>query len=317
MQRYIIQRLLLTVPTLLGITLLTFVGLRLILPNSVVDLILGEYARNDAELRQRLEEDLGLTGSLPVQYVHWMGDVLTGDLGQSLHSRRPVADELKSRVPVSMELGLIGFLSGVLIAVPLGMLSAIKQDRWPDYVLRSAAILLNAVPGFWIAILVITFGSLWFNWAPSIKFRTLTEDPIAHLKIMLPPALIIGLTPSGGLVRLVRTQMLEVLREDYIRTARAKGLAARAVFMRHALRNTLIPVVTDLGVRLPTIIAGTVIFEQIFVIPGMGRYLVDAVNYLDYPVIQATNLVLAVLLVFSILLVDLTYPLIDPRIRYR
>jgi peptide/nickel transport system permease protein len=179
------------------------------------------------------------------------------------------------------------------------------------------AILVNAVPGFWIAILVITFGSIWFTWAPPIQFKTLTDDPIAHIKIMATPAIIIAITPSGALIRLVRTQMLEVLRQDYVRTAHAKGLGNNAVFYGHALRNALIPVVTVIGVGLPGIIAGTVIFEQIFVIPGMGRYLVDAVNMRDYPVIQGLNLVFAMLLVVAVLLVDLSYSLLDPRIRYR
>jgi len=163
---------------------------------------------------------------------------------------------------------------------------------------------------------VITFGSIWFSWAPPVNFEYLTDDPIAHLKIMLLPALIIGLTPGGGLIRLVRTQMLEVLRQDYIRTAHAKGLKESTVVYKHALRNALIPVVTLIGVSLPNIIAGTVIFEQIFVIPGMGRYLVDAVNTRDYPVIQGLNVVFAMLLLFSILLVDVAYAFLDPRIRF-
>lgn len=317
MQRYIVSRLLLAIPTLIGITLVTFVGLRVFLPSSVVDLLVGEYGAKDEQLKQQLRDDLGLSSSVPVQYVRWMGQILRGDLGTSLHSGRPVTDDLRARVPVSLELGLWGLITALVTSIPLGVIAAIKQDRWPDYGLRSLAILLNAVPGFWIAVLVITFGSIWFNWAPPIKFKYLTEDPIAHLKIMLVPAILIGITPSGGLARLVRTQMLEVLREDYIRTARAKGLGDQTVMYRHALRNTMIPVVTVVGVTLPSLVAGTVIFEQIFIIPGMGRYLVQSVNTLDYPVIQATNLVFATLLVLSVLLVDISYGLIDPRIRFR
>jgi peptide/nickel transport system permease protein len=196
------------------------------------------------------------------------------------------------------------------------MIAAIKQDRAPDYLLRGGAILLNALPGFWLAILILTFGSIWFQWAPPVKFKYLTEDPWEHLKIMLTPALLIGLTPSGGLIRLVRTQMLEVLRQDYIRTARAKGLQPGTVVFRHALRNSLIPVVTVIGLTLPTLVAGTVIFETIFIIPGVGRYLVDSVNNLDYPVIQATNLFFAVLIVAANLAVDVSYAVLDPRIRY-
>jgi peptide/nickel transport system permease protein len=316
-QRYIIQRLILSIPTILGVSILTFVGLRVVLPSDVIDTIVGEFGRNDPELRKNLEEELGLSASIPKQYLTYMAGVLQGDLGESLHNGRSVTSELKRRVPISFELGLWAQVSAIAASVPMGVWAAVKQDKFPDYGLRTIAILLNAVPGFWIAVLVITFGSIWFNWAPPIKFKTLTEDPIAHLKIMLTPALIIGLTPSGGLIRLVRTQMLEVLRQDYVRTAHAKGLSSGTVFYKHALRNALIPVVTVVGVGLPGIIAGTVIFEQIFVIPGMGRYLVDSVNIRDYPVIQGLNLVFATLLILSVLAVDISYSFLDPRIRYR
>ncbi|HXH22242.1 MAG TPA: ABC transporter permease [Dehalococcoidia bacterium] len=337
MQRYIMQRLILSLPTLIGVSILTFVGLRVILPQDVIDTIVGEFGRNDPQLRKNLERELGLSSSIPQQYLEYMGlwptclkrnsqgdctekkfsGVLQGNLGKSLHNGRSVTSEMKRRVPISFELGLWAQATAIAASVPMGVWAAVKQDKFPDYGLRTAAILLNAVPGFWIAVLVITFGSIWFNWAPPIKFKTLTEDPIAHLKIMATPALIIGLTPSGGLIRLVRTQMLEVLRQDYVRTAHAKGLSNATVFYKHALRNALIPVVTVIGVGLPGIIAGTVIFEQIFVIPGMGRYLVDSVNIRDYPVVQGLNLVFATLLIFSVLLVDISYSFLDPRIRYR
>jgi peptide/nickel transport system permease protein len=306
--------------------MLTFLFLRVFLPSDVIDLIIGEYGRNDPALRATLEKELGLSGSLPKQYANWVGlnwfvggdkGILQGNLGKSLHSGRSVLSELKHRVPVSFELGIWGQMTAIIVSVPLGVWAALKQDALPDYGLRSIAILLNAVPGFWIAVLVITFGSIWFNWAPPITFKYLWEDPVQHLKIMMVPALIIGLTPSGGLLRLVRTQMLEVLRQDYIRTAHAKGLSQGTVLYKHALRNALIPVVTVIGVGLPNIIAGTVIFEQIFIIPGMGRYLVDAVNNLDYPVIQGLNLVFASLLMVSVLLVDISYAFLDPRIRFR
>ena len=325
MQKYVAQRLLLSIPTVLLVSIITFLFLRVFLPADVVDLIIGEYGRNDPRLREALENELGLSGSVVGQYTEWLGlnwfwggetGVLQGDLGESLHTGRPVLEELKRRVPVSFELGLWAQGSAVLVSVPLGIWAAVKQDRFADYGLRSLAILVNSVPSFWIAVLIITFGSLWFNWAPPINFKYLTEDPIAHFKIMLLPAIIIGITPSGGLVRLVRTQMLEVLRQDYIRTANAKGLSQNAVLYRHALRNALIPVVTVIGVGLPNIIAGTVIFEQIFVIPGMGRYLVGAVNNLDYPVILGLNFVFAGLLMFAVILVDVSYAFLDPRIRY-
>jgi peptide/nickel transport system permease protein len=324
--KYIAQRLLLTIPTFILVTIFIFLLLRVFLPADVIDLIIGEYGRNDPTLRAALEKELGLTGHLYNQYFDWVGvswfwggptGLLQGDLGESLHSGRSVLGELKKRVPVSVELGVWGLFWGVVISVPMGVYSALRQDRFADYGLRSVAILLAAVPNFWIAVLVITFGSIWFNWAPPINFEYITVDPIAHLKIMLLPALIIGLTPSGSLIRLTRTQMLEVLRQDYIRTAHAKGLSQNTVLYKHALRNGLIPVVTLIGtVLLPNIIAGTVIFEQIFIIPGMGRYLVDAVNNLDYPVIQGLVFVFTVVLVLSVILTDIAYAMLDPRIRF-
>jgi peptide/nickel transport system permease protein len=313
------------VPTLFVISVLTFVGLRVILPSSVIDLIIGEYATDDPALRERLENELGLNGSFAGQYAEWAGlswfvggetGILQGDLGRSLYNNRSVISEVKRRVPVSFELGLWGQLTAVAFSVPLGVWAAVKQDQAPDYALRSVGILLAALPNFWIAILIITFASIWFNWAPPITFKYLHEDPWQHLKIMLLPALIIGLTPSGGLIRLTRTVMLEVLRQDYIRTAHAKGLSGFTVFYKHALRNALLPIVTIVGVGLPGIISGTVIFEQIFLIPGMGRYLVDAINNLDYPVIQGLVLMFATMLLFAVLLVDISYAYLDPRIRY-
>jgi peptide/nickel transport system permease protein len=316
MQHYVMQRLLLAVPTLFGLTLLVFFALRVVLPTDVIDRIVGEYGRNDVERQQRLRKELGLSESLPRQYLNWLSGIARGDFGRSLHSNIPVTTEMRRRTPVSLELGLVGLASSVLLAIPIGMFAAARQDQWPDYLLRGGAILINALPGFWLAILLLTFGSLWFNWAPPIKFKYLFENPWEHFKIMITPALLIGLTPSGGLIRLVRTQMLEVLRQDYIRTARAKGLQSKTVFFRHALRNSLIPVVTVIGLTLPTLVAGTVIFETIFIIPGMGRYLVDSVNNLDYPVIQATNLFFAVLIVAANIAVDVSYAFLDPRIRY-
>jgi len=326
MQGYILRRILLTIPTLLAVTILTFLFLRVLLPADVIDLIIGQAGQSDPGLRPMLERELGLSGNKVGQYLNWIGlnwfwggekGILQGDLGRSLFSGRPVVDELKTRVPVSLELGLWGQLTSIAFSVPLGIWAALRQDKLPDYGLRSLAILMTSVPGFWIAVLILTFGSIWFEWAPPIEFKYLWEDPLDHLRIMLLPALIIGLTPSGALVRLVRTQMLEVLRQDYVRTARAKGLRESTVLYRHALRNALIPIVTVIGISLPNIIAGTVIFEQIFIIPGMGRYLVEAVNSLDYPVVQGLNLIFAFLLVVSVLLVDISYAFLDPRIRFR
>jgi peptide/nickel transport system permease protein len=318
MARYLVRRLLLAVVTLFLVTLIVFTLLRVVVPlvyADAADLIAGEYGRQDPELRAKLKKEYGLSSSAPRQYLSFVNQLLHGDLGRSLFNGRSVAGEIKDRLPVSIELGMIGLLSGLIFSVPMGIMAALRQDQWPDYILRTLAILLNALPGFWLAILIITFGSLWFNWAPPLTFEYFQDDPIAHIKIMLLPALLIGLTPSAGLVRLMRTQMLEVQRQDYIRTAHAKGLRERQVIVRHAIRNALIPIVTVVGLTVPTLAAGTAIFESIFTLPGMGQYLVSSVSNLDYPVIMATNVIFATLIILSNLVVDLSYPLLDPRIR--
>lgn len=319
MAAYFTRRLLLAFMTLLLVTLIVFTLLRVVVPlvyADAADIIAAEYGRSDPTLREQLKKEYGLSSSAPRQYLEFLGALMQGDFGKSLFNGRSVTSEIKDRLPVSIELGLIGLVAGLLMSVPMGVIAAVKQDRWPDYGLRTLAILLNAMPGFWLAILIITLGSVWFNWAPPLDFAYLHEDPIKHLKIMAMPALLIGLTPSAGLVRLMRTQMLEVMRQDYIRTAHAKGLTSRNVIIRHALRNALIPIVTVVGLSLPSLAAGTAIFESIFTLPGMGRYLVSAVGNLDYPVIMGTNVIFATLIVFSNLLVDLSYSFIDPRIRF-
>jgi peptide/nickel transport system permease protein len=319
MGKYILQRLLLGVLTIWLVTVILFTGLRIIIPavvGDVVDSMIEENSRDDVELVEKLRKQLGLDEPVYVQYGKFIGGLLTGDLGESFFNGRPVSREIKDRLPVSLELGVIGLTATILIAVPMGIVSALKQDRWPDYVLRSYSVGSSSVPSFWIAIVIITYASAWWRWAPPLEFLYLHEDPIAHLKIMMLPGLIIGLTPSGSFLRIMRGQMLEVLRQDYVRTARAKGLSETTVIFRHALRNGLIPIVTIIGLILPGVIAGTVLFEIIFILPGMGLYLVQSLRSLDYPVIQGTNIVFALLIVGSNLIVDMSYAWIDPRIRY-
>jgi peptide/nickel transport system permease protein len=319
MGRYITQRLMLAALSLWLVTIIVFVLLRVVVPlvyADAVDMVAADISHSDPERAAELRDEYGLSGNLAVRYLEWVGGILRFDLGESIQNGRPITTELKDRLPVSVELGLIGLTGGLLISVPMGIAAAIWQDRWPDYVLRTLFIMLHSVPGFWIAIMIITLGSVWFNWAPPLKFAYIQDDPVTHFKIMLLPALLIGLTPSAGLMRIVRTQMLEVMRQDYVRTARAKGLTERRVIARHALRNALVPVVTVVGLSLPGLIAGTAIFESIFTLPGMGQYLVGSVSRMDYPVVQSTNLVFAILIVTANLAVDLSYPFFDPRIRY-
>jgi peptide/nickel transport system permease protein len=315
MQAYIIQRLLLVPVTLLGVTIVVF-GLVRLIPGDTVDQVAGEFAAFDPELGERLREEYGLSSSIPQQYGEWLGDVFRGDLGKSLLSRRSVLGELRNRLPVTFELGAIGLIISLLIALPVGIISAVRQDTVLDYVFRGGAIAMLAIPGFWIAIIIITLGSRWFSWAPPLEYTSFLTDPMANLRILWLPGLLLGLGLSGGVMRLTRTQMLEVLRQDYIRTAWAKGLTERTVIARHALKNALIPIVTVIGLQIPVLVGGTVILEQVFSLPGVGRYLVSSTAARDYPVIQGVNLLIASIVIISNLAVDVTYAYLDPRVRY-
>jgi peptide/nickel transport system permease protein len=313
-QRYIIRRVLLTIPALLGVSLIVS-GMVRLLPGDAVTLMLQDYssyAKNADDLRAQL----GLNRPFAVQYVSWLGGVAHGDLGTSLRDRTPVADELKARIPVTFELGIFGLIIGLIIAIPLGVYSAVRQDSAFDFIGRSLAIAMLAIPGFWLATLAITLPSIWFHWTPPLRYTSFQKDAVTNIKQMFLPAIILGIGLSGGVMRLTRAQMLEVLRQDFIRTARAKGMRDRSVIVRHALRNALIPVVTLLGLQTTVLISGTVVLESVFVIPGMGRYLLDALNYRDYPAIQAVVLIFAAVIIFVNLIVDLVYAWLDPRIRY-
>lgn len=316
MARYLVQRLILAVPTVLGLTVLLFTFLHLAVPTDAIDLMLAGAGQSGTELAQQLKREWGLTDPLPLQYLRWISGLLHGDLGISIVTRRPVAQDLLYRLPASFELGLGALIISTVIAIPIGVLSATQQDRWPDYVFRSTAILFNAAPGFWLATLVLTLGSVWFHWAPPLTYYSFFVDPVANIKIMIAPMILLGLAPIGAMIRLMRTQLLDVLREDYIRTARAKGLPSSTVYYRHAMRNALLPVVTFVGSRVPIIISGTVIFESIFSIPGVGSYLFNAIGSLDYPVILTVDLFIAVAVVLTNLFVDLSYAWLDPRVRY-
>jgi peptide/nickel transport system permease protein len=312
--RYLIRRLILLVPTLLGVTIVVFALVRL-LPGDAVTLQLQD-ARASAADEAALRSQLGLDRPVYVQYVDWLGTLLRGDLGHSFRSHQPVVQELANRLPVTAELGLLALVIAAAVATTVGVISAVKQDTWADYAARSAAIGLLAVPGFWLGTLVVTLPSVWWHWTPPLRYVRLTEDPIRNASIVVIPAVILGLGLSGGLMRLVRTQMLEVLRQDFIRTAAAKGLAEHSVVMRHALKNAFIPALTVLGLQVAVLVSGTVVLESIFVLPGMGRYLLESVQARDYPAIQGLNLIFATVIVLTNLVVDLLYGWLDPRVRY-
>jgi len=246
-----------------------------------------------------------------------MGGVLRGDLGTSLRNKSPIASDLAERLPVTAELGALGMLVGLLIAIPIGVLAAVRQDTWADYLGRSTAIGFLAIPSFWLGTLVVTLPSVWWGWTPPLRYTRLLDDPERNLAQVIIPAIILGLGLSGAMMRLTRAQMLEVLRQDFVRTATAKGLADRAVVFHHALKNAFIPILTLLGLQVSILVGGTVVLESVFVLPGMGRYLLEAVQYRDYPVIQGLNMVFATVIVLANLVVDLLYGWLDPRVRYQ
>ncbi len=314
MSTYILRRLALFVPTLIGVSVVVFVLVRL-LPGDATTLLLQD-AKSSAADEAALRHQLGLDQPIVVQYVNWVGTLARGDLGKSFKSRNPVADELSGRIPVTVELGLMALVIAICIAIPIGVISAARQDTWADYVSRSTAIGLLAIPGFWLGTLVITLPSVWWGWTPPLRYTRLFDDPTKNLAQVIIPALILGLGLSGGLMRLIRTQMLEVLRQDFVRTAAAKGLAEHSIVVRHALKNAFIPALTVLGLQVSLLISGTVVLESIFVLPGMGRYLLESVQARDYPAVQGLNLLFATVIILSNLMVDLLYGWLDPRVRY-
>ena len=318
MRAYALRRLLALLPTLLFASLIVFVTVRLI-PGDVIDLMLSQNdVAADKMSRDQVVAALGLDKPMWEQYLRWVGAiVLHGDLGASLWQGTPVTEQLMARLPVTFELGLIALVVGLLIAIPIGVYSAMRQDTAGDYTARSFAILLLAVPSFWLGTMVMVFPSIWWGWSPQVHHVPFFQQPWENLQQMLVPGIILGASLSAITMRLTRTMMLEVLRQDYIRTAWAKGLGERLVVMRHAMRNALIPVITLIGLQAPLLIGGAVIVEQIFVIPGMGLLLLDAVNQRDYPVITGVFLVVGVAVMLINLLVDLSYGLLDPKVRYR
>ncbi len=315
MQRYLIRRLLLAIPTLLGITIVVFMAVRF-LPGDVIDTLLEGGGGASPEQRQALVEQYDLGGSVVSQYFEWMGDILTGDFGISIISGRSVMEDIEQRLPRTLQLGVMAMVVSLLIAIPVGIISAIRQNTIIDYLARSLAIGFLAIPSFWLALLAITYGFIWFGWTPPIRYEELWDSPVENLKILWLPSLLLGTVLSGSVMRFTRSTMLEVLRQDYVRTAWAKGLRERVIIIRHCLRNAFIPVITVIGLQIPLMVGGTVILESIFSIPGMGNYLLTALGRRDYPVVQAIVLLSAITVVAANLVVDLSYSLLDPRIRY-
>jgi len=302
------------------VTIIVFLSVRFI-PGDVIDMLISEINVENTmsyeEARDLLRGQLGLDKPIHVQYWKWLTRVVQGDLGRSMRNDRSITEDFLAKVPISIELGLWAMITGLVIALPIGIYSAIRQDTLGDYIGRTAAILMMSVPGFWIMTMVIVFPAIWWGWVPPMEYIPFAKDPLGNTIQFAIPGIIMGASFSGGLMRMMRTLMLEVLRQDYIRTAWAKGLTERLVIVRHALKNAMIPVVTIVGMGLPGLIAGAVVTEQIFNLPGMGRYLFDAINRRDYTIISAMNLIMATLVLFCNLAVDLVYAWIDPRVQYQ
>jgi len=316
MQAYLVRRIAALVPTLIFTSIIVFASMRLI-PGDVIDLMLAQNDIATGQDRAAIEAALGLDRPVILQYFVWAGSALAGDLGRSLWQNVPVTEQLAATLPITFELGFLALLVALSVALPIGVYSAMRQDSAGDYIARSFSLLMLAVPSFWLGTLVMVFPSVWWRWSPELVYTPFFEDPLKNLAHMIVPAIILGLSMSAVTMRMTRTMMLEVLRQDYIRTARAKGLGERLVIVRHALRNGLIPVVTLIGLQAPLLIGGAVILEQIFVVPGMGLLLLEAVFQRDYPVVSGVFLVVGVGILIINLLVDLSYGLLDPKVRHR
>jgi peptide/nickel transport system permease protein len=313
MRNYVLRRLLVAVPSLLIASFIVFTLPRLV-PGDVVQLMLEEkaYGKDLEELRAKL----GLDRPIPVQYAAWLASIGRGRLGESLWTRQPVLTELGRRLPVTLTLGTMALTVAVLIGVPVGVVAAARPDGALDFVMRSGAILGLSVPSFVQAIVIILLPAIWWGWTPMTRFVEFSRDPLTHVLQFVIPAMILGIASAAAIMRLTRGMLLEVLRQDYVRTAWAKGVGERAIVLKHALKNAVIPVVTVLGLQVAQIAGGSVIIEQVFSLPGMGQLLVESIFQRDYPVIQGINLIIVTIIVITNLGVDLLYAVVDPRIRY-
>ena len=317
MRAYLIRRLLLIIPTLFILTILVFLSVRFI-PGNVIDIMVGDLAMMGGDIdREALERMLGLDAPVHVQYGRWLGGILLhGSLGEPLRGGLTVEEKILARLPVTIELGLLAIVIGLVIALPVGIYSAIRQYTAADYVGRSFAIIGLATPNFWLALMVMIYPAIWWGWSPPMQLIPFTEDPLGNLGMFIIPSVILGTASSAATMRMTRTMMLEVLRQDYIRTAWSKGLNERVVIMRHTIKNALIPVVTLIGMQLPILVGGAVIIENIFVLPGLGHLMVEALEWRDYPVVSGINLVFGTAVLGINLMIDLIYPYLDPRVRY-
>ncbi len=319
MRSYLIRRLLLFVPTAFGVSIFIFMMLHSIPGDYATALLLGD-ARDQSmateEDFERIRKQLGLDGSLPVQYGRWLLNIFRGDLGISWQNRLPVVERMADRVFMSLELGILSVALACVMGTTLGVIAAVRRDTWVDYVLRSVSMGFQAMPGFWVALMCIVLLVSIFGWIPSVYYKHIWDDPIRNLSVLWLPALIVGSRSSAEILRMTRSSVLEVLHEDYVRTAHSKGLTAKVVLSRHVLRNALLPVTTLAGFEVVFAMSGQIITEQIFGLPGIGRLFIQSVGARDYPVIQGIVMFIAIVVLLANLVVDLMYAWLDPRIRY-
>jgi peptide/nickel transport system permease protein len=315
MRTYLIKRVLSLIPTLFGVTILVFLMIRFI-PGTVVDQLIGTEARADESTKAAMRAFFGLDQPLYVQYGRWMGGILQGDFGTSWRSGLPVGKMIGDRLAVTVELGLLALIVSLLVGIPLGTLSAIRENTPLDHVARIVSLFSLSIPIFWQAAMLILALSLWFDWVPPVDYASPTKDPVANLTQMLLPAIVLGTVVAAQVMRMTRSSLLEVLRHDYVRTARAKGLAEGLVVRRHAFKNALIPIITVIGVQIGYLLGGAVVTEEVFTLPGVGRLVLNAVYERAYPLVQGSILLIALLFMLCTLVVDLLYAYLDPRIRY-
>lgn len=315
MSRYFLQRLALVIPTLIGTTIIVFVLLRL-LPGDIVDILFGGDPQVSQQTLAQIRDSLGLNKPLPIQYFDWVAGLLRGDAGTSMRSGIPVSESIIRSMPVTVELGLLAIVIACLVAVPLGMISAVRRNGVSDLLTRLIGLIGLSFPGFWLATMFLLLSSTVFRWVPPLKWVSPFEDLGQNLQIMIVPSIILAVQPMAVIMRMTRASMLEVLRQDYIRTAYAKGLRQRLVLLRHALQNAFIPVLTVIGVQFGGLMGGSVIIEQVFSLPGVAFYLLSGIYNRDYPVVQSTVLFLSLIFILVNLAVDMLYGFVDPRIRY-
>ena len=313
MKNYVTRRILQLIPVLLGISILIFAVMKMI-PGDVISGILG--IESTPELRAQLAAKSGLDRPYVVQYLDWMGGVLRGDFGESIRASAPILPEIISRLRVTGELTILAAIISWIIAIPLGILAAVKRNSWVDRFVRVFSLLGVSIPGFALSILLVLVLSLCFNYFSPLGYVSFFEDPLKNLEIMILPALVLGVTISGSVMRMTRSSVLEVLRQDFIKTVRAKGASERVAIFKHALRNALIPIITLIGMQIGSLLGGAVIVEQIFSLPGLGQLTLTGINQRDYPVVQGCVLVIAFIYVMVNLITDILYAYIDPRISY-